>query len=181
MKKLILVLILLPTFFSAYAGGGKKVTIVDGITAKMPKDFYKMEDREILDRIMVYKMPLAMFSSGDRLAEFGLSISDNYWAGNDVELLGEFQNAAIHNLFDRLQVLDQGVREVHKHQMYFFEILAGTSAGSAYEKKYSLIHYVIVQNRILVFNFSCFQFEREKYKDIAWEILSSLKIKGDPF
>jgi hypothetical protein len=173
--------LLLGLVFSAAGGKNKKVELIEGIVAHMPVDFYRMDDRDILERYMFYKMPLAMYSSEDRLAEFGVAISDNFWEGGDLELLGEFQLSNLNYLFDNIQIESKGIREVHKSQVYFFEFMSSTVNSNAYEKKYTIVQYLIIQNRILVFNFSCPQFEREKYQEMAWQILNSIKVKKNPF
>ena len=159
----------------------QKVELIDGIKAKVPSNFYRMQDRDILERYMVYKMPLAMYSSEDRLAEFGLAISDNFWEGNDLELLGEFQESNLNHLYDKVKIEDKGVKTLHKHQAYFFELTSATRYSTSYEKKYTIMQYMIVQNRILVFNFSCPAFDREKYEEAARQIMNSIQIKKDPF
>ncbi len=167
----------------AMAAGIKmqKVHLIDGIDAKVPAAFYRMTEQDINERYLTYKMPLAMYSSEDRLAEFGLSISDNFWEGSDLELLGEFQQSNLNYLYDKLEIEKQGVREVHKHQVYYFEFTSATRYSNSYERKYTIVQYMIVQNRILVFNFSCPKFDREKYQDAAWQIMNSIKIKSNPF
>jgi len=181
MKKLLFPTFLLFLVFSGAGGKYKKVELIKGIWAQMPVEFYRMEDRDILERFMFYKMPLAMYSSKDRLAEFGVAISDNFWEGGDLELLGDFQLANLHYLFDNIQIEKKGIREVHNSRFYFFEFMSSTVNSNVYEKKYTLIQYLIIQNRILVFNFSCPQFEREKYQNMAWDILNSINVKKNPF
>ncbi len=181
--RIILTVLLIPLAF-AFSGSKtkmKKVELIDGIHARVPAEFYEMGEQDILERYMLYKMPLAMYSSQDRLAEFGLSISDNFWEGNDLELLGEFQQSNLNYLYDKIKIEKQGVREIHKHKVYYFEFTSATRFSNAYEKKYTIVQYMIIQNRILVFNFSCPQFDRDKYQDAAWGIMNSIKVKSNPF
>lgn len=153
------------------------VQVREGIKVKLPEVFYKMPDKDILERYRSYKLPIAMYSADDRLTEFGVSISDNFWSGNDLELLLDFQKSNIMALFDKVEFKNQGIRQVHKSNMAFFELESNTRYSRQFEKKYTLLHYAVVDNRVLVFNFSCPIDQKEKWSETAWKIMDSIRLK----
>jgi hypothetical protein len=183
MRKFVL-LILLSAFMISMSSDHEKlvnVKVREGIKLKLPQSFYKMPDKDILERYRSYKLPIAMFSSEDRLSELGISISDNFWSGNDLELLMEFQKSNILSLYDKVEFLQQGIRKVHKHEMAFFELKTDTRISRSYEKKYTLVQYAVVNNRVVVFNFSCPIDQKEKWSELAWQIMESIKISKSVF
>jgi hypothetical protein len=159
----------------------KRVKLREGISAKLPNNFYKMSNEDIVERYRSYKLPIAMFSSQDRLMEFGLSISDNFWGGNDLELLMEFQKSNLAALFDDIEFKDSGIKKVHKYDMAFFEINTASKFSRSFEKKFTLLHYAVVDNRVLVFNFSCPAERKDELRSVAWQIMESLKIAKSVF
>ncbi len=158
-----------------------KVQVREGIKIKIPEAFYKMPERDIVERYRSYKLPIAMYSAEDRLTEFGVSISDNFWSGNDLELLLDFQKSNIMALFDKVDFKKQGIRKVHKNNMAFFELESDTRYARKFEKKYTLLHYAVVDNRVLVFNFSCPIDQKDQWEDTAWKIMDSIRLKKSVF
>ena len=45
------------------------------------------------------------------------------------------------------------------------------------KKKYTLLHYAVVDNRVLVFNFSCPIDQKDQWVDTAWKIMDSIRLK----
>lgn len=158
-----------------------KVKVREGIKVKLPESFYKMPDKDILERYRSYKLPIAMYSSQDRLTEFGISISDNFWSGNDLDLLLDFQKSNIMALYDRVKFLDQGIRNVHRHDMAYFELQSDTRYARSFEKKYTIVQYAVVDNRVLVFNFSCPLDQKEQWEKSAWKIMDSIRLAKSIF
>lgn len=182
--RFILIFIPFLLFLTSFNGDHQKlikVQVREGIKVKLPKSFYKMPERDIVARYRSYKLPIAMFSADDRLTEFGVSISDNFWSGNDLELLLDFQKSNIMALFDKVEFKNQGIRKVHKNEMAFFELESDTRYARKFEKKYTLLHYAVVNNRVLVFNFSCPIDQKEKWSETAWEIMDSIRLKKSIF
>ncbi len=157
------------------------VKVREGIKVKLPQSFYKMPDKDITERYRSYKLPIAMYSSEDRLTEFGVSISDNFWSGNDLDLLLDFQKSNIMSLYDKVEFKKQGIRKIHKHNMAFFELESNTKFSRSFEKKYSLLHYAVVDNRVLVFNFSCPLDQKEQWSELSWKIMNSIKLSKKIF
>jgi hypothetical protein len=179
------ILILIAIFSTGFVSDSSekmvKVTVREGVKVKLPQSFYKMPDRDILERYRSYKLPIAMYSSPDRLTEFGISISDNFWSGNDLELLLDFQKSNIMALYDRVKFLNQGIRKVHRHDMAYFELQSDTRYARSFEKKYTIVQYAVVDNRVLVFNFSCPIDQKEKWEKTAWKIMDSIRLKKSIF
>jgi hypothetical protein len=84
-------------------------------------------------------------------------------------------------LYDRVEFKKQGIRDIHKSNMAFFELETDTKYARSYEKKYTLVHYAVVNNRVVVFNFSCPVERKEKWAPIAWEIMDSIKLSKSVF
>ena len=176
---------ILSVFFLSFTSGDQikfsKRNVREGIKIKIPENFYKMPNKDILERYRSYKLPIAMYSSEDRLMELGISISDNFWSGNDLELLMEFQKSNIMALYDKVKITKEGIRKVHKYDMAYFEIETDTRYARTFEKKYSLLHYAVVDNRVIVFNFSCPVGRKDEWSEHAWKIMDSIKMAKKVF
>lgn len=181
----IIIPVFLAIFLSSFVSGDNirftKRNVREGIKIKIPENFYKMPDKDILERYRSYKLPIAMYSSEDRLMEFGVSISDNFWSGNDLELLMEFQKSNIMALYDKVKINKEGIRQIHKYDMAYFEIETDTRYARSFEKKYSLLHYAVVDHRVVVFNFSCPVERKEQWSEHAWKIMDSIKMTKKVF
>lgn len=174
------------TFFTSLfvASDSEKLVSVkvrEGIKIKVPKSFYQMPNEDIVARYRSYKLPIAMYSSEDRLTDIGISISDNFWGGNDLELLLDFQKSNINELFDEVEFLNQGIRKVHKKEMAFFELETSTRFSRSFEKKYTIVQYAVVDNRVVVFNFSCPIDQKGEWLITAWKIMDSVKMSKSVF
>lgn len=159
----------------------QKVKLADGnIKLKVPKNFYEMTPEDMVLRIPSVRNPLAAYSSIDRMTDFNVKVSATQWRKTDTEIAGRFFKAGIYNLFDRVTMIDEGVKTINKQNFIVFEFesyLAGDN-GQPPDRKYNYIMYFLGLGRTLVFSFRCPERQKEEYMPIVPDIVKSIKIKG---
>ncbi len=159
----------------------QKVKLADGnIKLKVPKDFYQMTPEDMVLRIPSVRNPLAAYSSVDRMTDFNVKVSATQWRKTDTEIASRFFKAGIYNLFDRVKMIDEGVKTINKQKFIYFEFesyLAGDNDQPS-DRKYNYIMYFLGLGRTLVFSFRCPERQKEEYIPVVPGILNSIKIKG---
>lgn len=151
----------------------KKVHISEGITAKLPAEFVPMSDQDIATKYPSTKKPLAMFTSPDRLVDFGLNVTKSPWAGEDLNLLKEVYKSTLYTLYNEVSMLQEDIRQVNKNE---FVVLEFTSKMD-HTHNYTFLQYGIFNNRVYIFNFTCPVQFMEKWQPIAQQIMSTIKVK----
>jgi hypothetical protein len=151
----------------------KKVSVADGVSVKLPDGFVRMSDDDMAVKYPSTKKPVAMFSSLDRMVDFGLNVTKSNWAGNDLNLLKEVYKSTLYTLFSEVSILKEEVRTVNKND---FVVLEFTSY-SDHVRKYTYLQYGIFNNRVYIFNFTCPAKMQPEWQAIAEEIMNSVKVK----
>ncbi len=178
-------LIILLVIFSAFAEKPKlvKTKLTEGMTASIPASFKPMDEMDFTQRYPSVRAPLAAFTNEDRDTDFSVNISATQWPDADVEMAGKFFRVGLTNLFDKVDFISEGVREVHGKKFIYFEIesrMSGSKTNEATRSpilKYTYIQYLVEENRTLVFTFSCPARVRQDWQDTALQMMKSLKIK----
>ena len=158
----------------------KKVKVDDGsIRFKVPSSFVEMTPEDMVLRNPSIRNPIAAFSSQDRISEINIKISATEWRRSDQEIASSFFKSSILNLFDRVNMIEEGMKEIDGKKFMAFEfdsyLLSGE--GGAAERKYNYVLYYIGVGRTLVFSFRCPNDQKEMYQPMMDPIFASLKIK----
>jgi hypothetical protein len=151
----------------------KKYQLTKGVTAKLPGDFLPMPDDDIASKYPSTKKPLAMFTTPDRMIDFGLNVTKSSWAGNDLQLLKEIYKSTLYTLYTEVVVLSEDIKIIHKQDFVTLEFTS-RSDGT---KKYTYLQYGIFNNKVYIFNFTCSEREMPKWRETASEIMASIKVK----
>ena len=178
-------LIIFLLIFSAFAEKPKlvKTKLAEGMTASLPASFKPMDEMDFTQRYPSVRAPLAAFTNEDRDTDFSVNISATQWPDADVEMAGKFFRSGLTNLFDKVDFISEGVREIHGKKFIYFEIESRMSGTRTNEEnrspisKYTYIQYLVEKNRTLVFTFSCPARSREDWQETATQMMKSLKIK----
>lgn len=152
----------------------KKYQLTKGISAKLPADFYPMADQDIASKYPSTKKPLAMFTTSDRMADFGLNVTKSNWAGNDLQLLKEIYKSTLFTMYTEVDILSEEVKTINKQNFVALEFTS-KSEGT---KKYTYLQYGIFNHKVYIFNFTCTEREMPKWKETATEIMNSVKVKA---
>lgn len=160
-----------------------KVKITDALSMSMPPDFRPMTDDEIVARYFTTTRPLALFTSPDLTVDLGVNKSVTQWKESDLGIMKGFYKTNIFSLYDNVQMIDEGLREVNGRQFAFFEFVSTIKAkGSGFINKgsiskYTVIQYTIVKGNALVFNFTSPASQKSKWGPEVKDIMESINIK----
>jgi hypothetical protein len=160
-----------------------KTKVNDEITVSLPTDFFAMTPEDIAQRLPSVRAPLGAYTNQDRVVDFSVNISATQWPDANQEIAGKFFKSALYNLYDKVDMISEGVLEVHKKKFIYFEFESRTNAnrrvegGSEPLLKYTRIHYFVEEGRTLVFSFSCPRPMREEWQEVSGDIMKSIRIK----
>lgn len=160
-----------------------KTKIGDNITVALPPTLYPMTPEDISQRFPSVRAPLGAFTSQDRVVDFSVNISATQWRGGDEDIARQFFKAALFNLYDKVDMIDEGVNELHKRRFIFFEFESRINANRRLEGgtepilKYTYIQYLVEPGRTLVFTFSCPRALRPEWQETAREMMKTVRVK----
>ncbi len=161
----------------------KKVQVNKSIRLSLPEDFTPMSEHEIQTKYISYRSPIALYANHNRTADLGINLSVTHWAPNDLEILQEFYENSIRTLYTQVEFLRKDIETVGGIRFAVFEFISTvTDEESIVNRspaisKYTLIYYAIVNDKTILFNFTCAAQEREIWQDTANEIMNSIQIK----
>jgi hypothetical protein len=170
-------------FFSADQPKLMKVKVSDDITVSVPKDWRPMDGLDFTERYPSVRAPLAAYTNADRTVDFSVNISATRWPDANVEMAREFFKSSITNMFDRVTMIDEGIREINKKRFIFFEFESRINGnknqlGNADPVlKYTMIQYLVQPGRTLVFSFNCDRREREAWQKTARNMMGNVRVK----
>src|SRR5688572_8264832 len=98
-----------------------KVKVNDAITVSVPKDWLPMQDEDIAQRYPSVRKPLMAYTNQERVADFSVNVSATQWPDDDIDLAKKFFKSGLVNVFDRVDMIDEGIREVRGKKLIFFE------------------------------------------------------------
>jgi len=160
-----------------------KIKVNDAITVFIPQEWKPMDDLDITQRYPSVRAPIAAYTNIEREADFSINISATQWPDDDVVLAQKFFKAGIMNVFDRVEIIDEGIRENHGKKFIFFEFesrVNGNQKQVGYTDpvlRYTFIQYLIEPGRALVFSFSCPQRQKAAFQETAREMMTSVRVK----
>ena len=160
-----------------------RVKIADDISVMLPKEFRPMDDLDLNERYPSVRAPLGAYTDEDRMVAFSVNISATQWSDSDLEIAQKFFKSSLMNMFDRVDMINEGISEVNKKKFVFFEFESRINGKSmALEQQspvleYTYIKYLVEPNRTLVFSFSCPRRMRPDWEVTARAIMSSIKVK----
>ncbi len=103
---------------------------------------------------------LAMFITTDGQTDLAVNYAQLRWGEADPKLLSQFYKANILNLYDQVNMLDEGIKEINGRAYIYFEfsgdIVDEPNAFAAERKSsdYTYIMYTIQDNGVLIFRFT---------------------------
>lgn len=181
-------MIVLCWFWLALVGGenpGKlqRVKINDQISVAMPASLKPMTPEDLAYRFPSVRAPLGAFTNDDRVVDFTINISATQWPDLDARLAAQFFKASLLEMFDRTDILAEGVRELEGRTFIYFELetrmngTRGTVAEQSPIMKYTHIQYLVGPQRTLVFTFTCPREMKKEWRETAGEMMTSVRLK----
>ncbi len=160
-----------------------KTKVADGITVSLPSTLAPMTTEDIVQRYPSVRAPLAAYTNAERTVDFSINTSATQWPDADLPIAQRFFKSSLYNLFDRVDIIDEGIHMVHKRKLVFYEFESRVNGNKmnlgdqAPVFRYSYIQYLIEPKRTLVFSFNCPKGEKEYWQETARAMMKSLKVK----
>lgn len=182
MKKLTFLILVFPLISMAPAKL-VKTKVADGITVSLPPNLYAMMPEDIAQRFPSVRAPLGAFTDQNRVVDFSVNVSATQWPDANQEMAQKFFKAALFNLYDKVDLIEEGIHTVRKKKYIFFEFESRINANRRLEGgtepilKYTYIQYLVQPGRTLVFTFSCPRPLREEWQETAREVMKTIKVK----
>ena len=160
-----------------------KIKVNDVITVYIPREWRPMDELDVVQRYPSVRAPIAAYTNEERSADFSVNVSATQWPDHDVLIAQKFFKAGLMNMFDRVEMIDEGIREDHGKNFIYFEFESRINGNRRAEGladpvlRYTYIQYLLESERALVFSFSCARRERENYQETAREMMQKLRVK----
>ncbi|MEO8474052.1 MAG: hypothetical protein ABI477_17755 [Chryseolinea sp.] len=160
-----------------------KVKVNDEVTVLVPKEWMVMNDQDIVQRYPSVRAPLLAYTNLEREADFSVNISATQWPDDNVEIAQKFFKAGLMNIFDRVEIIDEGISQISGKKFIFFEFESRMNGSRKQEEfkesivRYTYIQYYIQPGRALVFSFSCPKRLREHLQETARQMMKGVKVK----
>ncbi len=180
MKKILLYSSFL-IFFSFSSDPLVKVKLNNEVTVYIPESFSPMtkEDRGI--RYQSYRVPMALYTDPSRLVDFGVNRSFTQWKEEDLAMMGEFYEASLLELYDKVTFINKGLKEVNDHQFVYFEFNSVVYPENDYQdkvRKYTYLMYGLSSGTSYIFNFTCDINLQERWQPTAQNMMGQIKLKN---
>lgn len=182
MKKLTFLILVFP-LVSMTPAKLVKTKVADGITVSLPPNLYAMTPEDMAQRFPSVRAPLGAFTDQDRVVDFSVNVSATQWPDANQEMAQKFFKAALFNLYDKVDLIEEGIHTVHKKKYIYFEFESRINANRRLEGgtepilKYTYIQYLVQPGRTLVFTFSCPRPLREEWQEQARGVMKTVKVK----
>lgn len=160
-----------------------KTKISSEITVSIPSELMAMTPDDIALRHPSVRKPIAAYSDIDRMIDFSIKTSATQWPDANIEMSRKFFKAGIYNLYHRVEMINEGIQEIHKKNYIYFEFdsrLNGDQRSLGDQDsilKYNYVLYLVEKNRTLVITFSCPDHLKEDWQETAMAVMMSLRIK----
>jgi hypothetical protein len=160
-----------------------KTKVNDKISVSLPTGFYAMTPEDITQRMPSVRAPIGAYTNQDRVVDFSVNVSATQWPDANQEIAAKFFKSALHNLYDRVEIIDEGIQKVHKKNFIYFEFESRTNSSQRVEggsepiMKYTFIQYLVESDRTLVFSFNCPRNQREDWQEIARAVMKTVRVK----
>ncbi len=160
-----------------------KTRIAEGMTVSLPKSFRPMDELDLTQRYPSVRQPIAAFTNEEREVDFNINLSATQWPDANLDMARKFFKAGIYNLFDDVEMIDEGIHQIHGRDYIFFEFesrVKGDRRDLSLQEpvlKYTYIQYLVEPGRTLVFSFHCPRRLRNDWQPTAHAIMKSIKLK----
>ena len=181
MKKLLLGFPIL--FLFGFSHKLVKTKIDSGISVNLPTEFSPMTPEDIVQRYPSVRAPLGAFTNPDRLVDFCANVSATQWPQGNAGFAMKFFKSTIYTMYDRVEMISEGVATLHKQNFFYFEFDSRLNADRQNVgtqdplMKYTYIMYLVKPERTLVFSFNCTKEQKEEWQPVAREIMNSIRVR----
>ena len=157
-----------------------KVKLDDTLTVFIPESFTPMTPDDMQQRYTSHRKPLALYTDPQRIVDYGINRSYSVWQENDLEMLKEFYQASIMDLYDKLTLIDSGIKTVNKHEFVYFEFESTIFPENDFQgsvSKYTYLMYGLSGGTTFLFNFTCPISLKNEWQPTARIMMDKIKLK----
>jgi hypothetical protein len=160
-----------------------KTKVAEGIVVSIPRDFRPMDDLDFSQRYPSVRKPMGAYTNEAREVDFSVNISATQWPDADLEMAQQFFKAGVLNMFDGVDMIGEGIHEVHGKRLIYFEFESRVKGDKMKMElrdpvlNYTYIQYLVEPGRTLVFSFTCPRRIREEWQGTAHKVMKSIKVK----
>jgi len=161
-----------------------KIKVNSELTIFVPKEWIPMDELDFSQRYPSVRAPLAAYTNQERNVDFSVNISATQWPDADLQLSQQFFKASLLNMFDRVEMISEGIHEVNKKKFIYFEFESRVNGNrqDLHLKEpvlqYTYIQYLIEPTRTLVFSFNSPRALRDEWQETAHEMMKSVSVKS---
>ncbi|MDZ7650416.1 MAG: hypothetical protein U5K54_26560 [Cytophagales bacterium] len=126
---------------------------------------------------------MAAYTDLNRTLDFSVNISATQWPDADLEMAQKFFKSSIHSIYDRVDMLQEGIHEIHKRKLIYFEFesrVNGNRMTLGEQQpvfRYTYIQYLVEADRTLVFTLLRQNHRRKIGKRWLRAVMKTIKIK----
>lgn len=160
-----------------------KTKVGDHITVELPQSFFPMTPQDIAQRYPSVRQPIGAFTNEDRLVDFSVNISATRWRSSDIEIAKDFFKTSIVELYDRVEFTQEKIEVINNMRYIIFEFDSRIN-GDQYTlaqrdsvRIYSYVMYLLINGKTIVLSFSAPIQLKDKWVDVAAQIMNSVKVK----
>ena len=176
-------LIVLSISIMSFQTNMRKTQLIKGLSAKLPNTFVIMADDDIAQKYPTHKKPLAMYTSPDKFADFGVNYAVNQWNNRNLTVLRDIYKSTISSVFTHVEYLQEGIiKKINDRDFIVFEFVSELTDDKRPDNRnftvrnYSYIVYTLVDKKILIFNFTSTVQTKDKWLPVANAIMNSINI-----
>ncbi len=162
-----------------------KTKITKEVTVSLPANFVPMTDDDMAKKYFTYRKPTAMYTNPDRLVDFGFNETATRWRKTDLPILQKFYKSSIVSMHNKVDFKQETIATINNRDFVIFEFTSEVTDEESNSlqkggvtRQYSYIQYTIENNKVLVFNFTCPYQMKDKWQEVAKEIMASIKISS---
>ena len=170
-----------------------KTKINDKITLGVPKDFTPMPQEAYKKKYGSNRQPIAIYTSPDGKADLGINQMKNRlsssqtkadWKEEDLKILHGMYKNSILAMHYKVDFVQDTILLINKRKFIVLEFVGTIQdldkdknpVGNAVQQ-YSYLQYLIEDNKVVIFNFTCPNRLRQMHENTASAVMKSIKIK----
>lgn len=159
-----------------------RVKVKPNTVVLVPKGWHPMDEMDFRERYPSVRAPILAYTDEQRLVDFSVNLSATQWPDRDAAIAKEFFKSSIHNMFDKVDMISEGVREIRGKKFIYFEfesLVKGNKRELGQQDailKYTYIQYLLQSDRAYVFSFNCPKRARQEWQETARKMMLGIRV-----
>ncbi|MDX2302638.1 MAG: hypothetical protein NW226_07545 [Microscillaceae bacterium] len=170
-----------------------KIKVNDFLQISLPEEFRVMDSQIYTRKYGAYRPPLAIYTSEDGNADFGVNESVNQslkaftqakWNAQDLEIIKGIYKASIAAMHTEVSFIQDKVETIRGRSFAVLEFVGFVkdedktiTFNNTPVKQYSYLMYTVHDGKILIFNFNCPAQIQNLWQETARQIMQNIILK----